>query len=81
VGNTYGGKTLTMRAVNKILKQAGKNSDDWRKFNLKKSFQAAALAAAVTTEVVTDYKICIKSLALDHYTSVGTIFFHSIQGP
>ncbi len=57
-----------MRAIYKILKQdkAGKNRDDWSKFNFRKSTQTVTLIVAVTDEVDADYKICIKSLALAH---------------
>jgi hypothetical protein len=48
-----------MREMFKILKQikADNNSDNQRKFNLKKSIQTTAHIAAVTTEVDADYKI------------------------
>ncbi len=65
VGNTYGEKTLRIRAIYKILKQikAGKNNNDLRKVYVKKSIQNAVLIAAVPTEYF-HQKAC---------TSIGTI--------
>ncbi len=62
MGNTYRDKWLKMREMFKILKQikADNNSDNQRKFDLKKSIQTTAHIAAVTTEVDADDKICIK---------------------
>jgi hypothetical protein len=45
-----GDKTLEMKDIYKILKRvkADKNTDDWRKLNLKKTFRTNALIIAVT---------------------------------
>ncbi len=42
---------------------------------MKKSIQTTTLIAAITAEVDADCEIGIKSLALAHGTSVGTMFF------
>jgi hypothetical protein len=65
-GSSYGDKSLMTKTIYKILKQIkdGKNTDDRRKFNLKKTVHSAALIAAVAADVQADCRICIKTLPL-----------------
>ncbi len=74
-----------MRATYKILKQIKprKHTDDWRKFNLKKTIHIAALIGAVTSINEAVYQICIKRRASAHGTSFGTILsiLHKDIGP
>jgi histone-lysine N-methyltransferase SETMAR len=74
--NSFGDKSLKLRAIYKIFKtiKEGKNTDDQRKFNRKKTTRTAALIAAVAADVEADRRICIDTLAWVHGVSVGTIF-------
>jgi histone-lysine N-methyltransferase SETMAR len=74
--SSFGDKSLKMRAIFDILKliKEGKSTEDRRKSNPKKTVRTAALIAAVAADVEADRRICVKSLASAHGTSVGTIF-------
>jgi hypothetical protein len=73
--NTYRNKGLKTRAIYKILIQIkdGKNTDNGRKFNSKKTIHAADLIAAIAAVVVADRRICTKALASAHGVSAGTV--------
>jgi hypothetical protein len=55
-GHNYGDKALKIRTLSKILKQVkvDKNTDDRRKFKIKKTICTASVFLAVTTEFEAD---------------------------
>jgi hypothetical protein len=60
-----GYKTLKKMAIYAILKKvkAGKNTDNQRHLNLKKTVRTASLIATVAASVDEDHRQCTKSLA------------------
>jgi len=73
--NSFGDKSLKIRAFYRILKEikAGKNTDDQRRFNQKKRTRTATLIAAVADDTEADRRICVRTLASAHGTSISTI--------
>jgi histone-lysine N-methyltransferase SETMAR len=78
VETVYGDKALKKTAIYAILKKvkAGKNTDDQRHLNPKKTVRTASLIASIAAAVEADRRQCIKSLAAVHGVSVYTV--HSI---
>jgi histone-lysine N-methyltransferase SETMAR len=74
--NAYGEKALKTRAIYKIFKQIkeGKNTDDKRRFNSKKTIRTAELIASIAADVEADRRICVKTLASAYGVSAGTVF-------
>ena len=54
--------------------KAGKNTEDQRPLNAKKTMRTDTLVAAVTADIEKDRQINIQDLASAHGTSFGTIF-------
>jgi hypothetical protein len=82
--NSFGDKCLKLRAISKIFKtiKEGKNTDDQRKFNRKKTTCTPALIAAVAAEVETDRRICINTLLGSMACQLGPFlrFYDKILG-
>ena len=76
VDSVYGDKSITKSQIYNILKQVkeGKNTDDQRRFNAKKTKRTPSLVAAVAADVDDDRRICVRTLALAHGVTKDTIF-------
>ena len=76
VDSVYGDKSITNSQIYNILKQVkeGKNTDDQRRFNAKKTKRTPSLVAAVAADVDDDRRICVRTLALAHGVTKDTIF-------
>ncbi len=75
VETVYGDKALKKTAIYAILKKvkAGKNTDDQRHLNPKKTVRTASLIASIAAAIEADRRQCIKSLAAVHGVSVYTV--------
>jgi hypothetical protein len=67
---------LRPRAIHKILKQIkdGKNTNNRRNLNPKRSIHTDAIITAVAIGMAADCQICIRVLASFQGTFAGTIF-------
>ena len=76
VKNVYQDKALSRSQIYRIMKQvkAGKNTEDQRPLNAKKTVRTDTLVAAVTADIEKDRRINIQDLASAHGTSFGTIY-------
>jgi hypothetical protein len=74
--DVYGENLLKMRAIYDILKlvKAGKNTDDKRRFNAKKTTGTDDLIAIIVAAIEDDRRVRVKSLAKAFDVSAGTIF-------
>ena len=73
--SVYGDKTLKRTQIYDILKKVkeGKNTDDQRHKNPKKTVRTAAMIASVAAAIEEDRRRDIRSLASAHGTTVWTI--------
>ncbi len=71
----YGVRSLSSSQLYRIIKQAraGKDTEDQRLLNIKKTVRTAALIASVAAAVVADRRIDTRSLAAAHGVCLRTI--------
>ncbi len=76
LADNFGDKKLKMKAICKILKQmnAGKNIDDWKKINLKKTIRMANFINTLTELFEVDHQMCIIIFTSASGSSVDNIF-------
>jgi histone-lysine N-methyltransferase SETMAR len=76
VDAAFGDKALKKASIYFIMKKvkAGKNTDDLRHQNAKKTKRTANIVAAVAADIKEDRRLSVKELASSHGVSYGTMF-------